>query len=233
MTELLAPGVYVQETSFRAKPLEGVSTTTAAFVGPTRRGPISSGDELAGETPATPEILTSIGDFERVYGATDPLELASGTSVNYIAHAVRAYFDNGGQRLYVARVHQAGEGDGVAASAWRVGDDISTPRARFIARQPGAYGDGQVSITASVSPAAATSMARAPQGTLVQTGGDSVATPASTTGGLPPFRLTNNAQLEVTGSAAATVVFQGARNEATGDADIVDPVPLDGTTNAV
>ena len=40
MPEYLAPGVYVEETSFRAKSIEGVSTTTTAFVGPTRYGPV-------------------------------------------------------------------------------------------------------------------------------------------------------------------------------------------------
>jgi hypothetical protein len=38
MPEYLSPGVYVEETSFRAKSIEGVSTSTTAFVGPTRKG---------------------------------------------------------------------------------------------------------------------------------------------------------------------------------------------------
>jgi len=40
MPEYLAPGVFVEETSFRHKPIEGVSTSTTAFIGPTRDGPI-------------------------------------------------------------------------------------------------------------------------------------------------------------------------------------------------
>ena len=39
MPEYLAPGVFVEEVSFRAKSIEGVSTTTTGFVGPTRYGP--------------------------------------------------------------------------------------------------------------------------------------------------------------------------------------------------
>ena len=50
MPEYLAPGVYVEEVSFRSKSIEGVSTTTTGFVGPTRYGPID--DE--------PELLTSL-----------------------------------------------------------------------------------------------------------------------------------------------------------------------------
>ena len=39
MPEYLAPGVYVEETSFRAKSIEGVATSTAGFVGQARFGP--------------------------------------------------------------------------------------------------------------------------------------------------------------------------------------------------
>lgn len=103
MPEYLAPGVYVEETSFRAKSIEGVSTSTAAFVGLTARGPSSSGS--AGMTPP---LLTSIADFERIYGPVNDLRLGSGSAppsvTNYLAHAVRAFFENGGGRLYVARV---------------------------------------------------------------------------------------------------------------------------------
>src|SRR3954470_21696949 len=94
--EYLAPGVYVEETSFRAKSIEGVSTSTTGFVGPTRAGP-------AGETP---ELLTSFGDFERIYGGIADLEFTPGApTTNYLAHAVRSYFNEGGARLYVSRVY--------------------------------------------------------------------------------------------------------------------------------
>lgn len=33
MPEYLAPGVFVEETSFRQKAIEGVSTSTTGFVG--------------------------------------------------------------------------------------------------------------------------------------------------------------------------------------------------------
>ena len=64
MPEYLAPGVFVEETSFRQKTIEGVSTSTTAFVGPTRFGPES------GEPP----LLTSFSEFERIYGGIDQLE---------------------------------------------------------------------------------------------------------------------------------------------------------------
>lgn len=92
MPEYLAPGVYVEETSFRPKTIEGVSTSTTGFVGPTRYGP----------TEGKPELITSFTQFERIYGGLDPLFYQE-SRANYMAHAVRAFFDNGGSRLYIAR----------------------------------------------------------------------------------------------------------------------------------
>ena len=50
MPEYLAPGVYVEEISTGPKPIEGVSTSVAGFVGPTgaRPGGYSIHHELAG-----------------------------------------------------------------------------------------------------------------------------------------------------------------------------------------
>ncbi len=93
MPEYLAPGVYVEERSFRSKSIEGVSTSTTGFVGGTRYGP----------TSGEPELMTSFGQFERIYGGLDPLTYKGTTIQSYLAYAVRAFFDNGGARLYIAR----------------------------------------------------------------------------------------------------------------------------------
>src|SRR4029450_3905422 len=96
MPEYLAPGVYVEETSFRAKSIEGVGTSTTAFVGPTRKGPVATtqpdGD---GNMPAAPEILTSFGDYLRVFGGLEPLDFAPDRP-NYLANAVLNFFNEGG-----------------------------------------------------------------------------------------------------------------------------------------
>src|SRR5688572_3311473 len=109
MPEYLAPGVYVEETSYRAKSIEGVSTTTTAFVGPARYGPIE------GE----PELLTSLVEFERIYGDRRQLNFRTPSTTagaeptadipqhNYLWHAARAFFEEGGKRLYVQRVFRA------------------------------------------------------------------------------------------------------------------------------
>jgi len=95
MPEYVAPGVFVEEVSFRSKSIEGVSTSTTAFVGPT----------LSGPTGSRPELLTSYGDFERIYGGSG--DLAFSPHPNYVAHGARVYFAEGGKRLYVVRVAAA------------------------------------------------------------------------------------------------------------------------------
>src|SRR5688572_12292050 len=105
MPEYLAPGVYVEETSFRAKSIEGVGTSTTAFVGPTRNGPLASTSRTAAGTPAAPpELLTSFGDFVRTYGGLQDILLGGAPRTNHVAHAVLNFFNEGGSRLYVARV---------------------------------------------------------------------------------------------------------------------------------
>ena len=104
MPEYLAPGVYVEETSFRSKSIEGVSTTTTGFVGPCRYGPVVE--------PA--DVITSLGEFERSYAGGgklwfaadgDPTDITE--SDNFLWHAVRAFFTEGGKRLYIARVFRS------------------------------------------------------------------------------------------------------------------------------
>jgi phage tail sheath protein FI len=129
--EYLAPGVYVEETSFRAPSIEGVGTSTAAFVGPTLTGPIA-GSPMG----AIPEILTSYGDFSSVYGGFDNLTISDNSSdarnVNYMALSVKAFFDNGGSRLYVSRVFtpKADKDTGLASSG-DAGDDKVVVQARY------------------------------------------------------------------------------------------------------
>ena len=126
MPEYLAPGVYIEETSYRAKSIEGVGTSTAGFVGPTRSGP----------STGKPEVLTSFADFQRVYGGLE--DLSFGT--NFLAHGARAFFEEGGARLYVMRV----VGDSAGESEADVGG------LHVAARQPGAAGDLQVTFGLTV-----------------------------------------------------------------------------------
>jgi phage tail sheath protein FI len=211
MPEYLAPGVYVEETSFRAKSIEGVSTSTTAFVGPTRRGPIPP---RPGTTTETPELVTSYADFERIYGGIGKVHGGE----NFLAHGVRAYFNEGGARLYVARVFTAAEGsDGRARSRViaSTGDGAGKRNAQFVARFPGLSGNGRITLRKIYQPATADTMKNAPEGTLLRTGGDAPAEPARVRGaGGGPFTLRNDETLVlVTGEGDAaktvTVTFTG------------------------
>jgi phage tail sheath protein FI len=105
MPEYLHPGVYVEEVDAGPKPIEGVSTSTAGAVGVTERGP----------TTGKPVLCTSFADFQRTFGdflpVPDPpilnrwnLDAAEGGRWWQFPLAVKGFFDNGGQRLYVKRV---------------------------------------------------------------------------------------------------------------------------------
>ncbi|MCC9078001.1 phage tail sheath subtilisin-like domain-containing protein [Litorilinea aerophila] len=221
MPEYLAPGVYVEEVSFRPKSIEGVSTSTTAFVGPTRRGPLTG----------TPEVVTSFGEFARIYGGMANLSFAEGTDanppvINYMAHAVRSFFDNGGARLYIARtfVPRAGN-NGVAQSPLVVDDGGNT--VRFRARMPGSGLNGRVRVFEKLTPAEDATMNAAPVGSLLRhLGGPDVAQPASLTGGTPPFSLNNGDQLSLTLDAGnRTVTFTGTPAEVT-SAALADPLTI-------
>ena len=79
MPEHLAPGVFVEETSFQSRPIQGIDTTTAAFVGPTRKGPWGW----------RPRLLTSLVDFQRIYGGFAELRVSGPPELrrNHVAHA--------------------------------------------------------------------------------------------------------------------------------------------------
>ena len=89
MPEYLAPGVFVEEVSFRSKSIEGVPTSTTGFVGPTRYGPIHY---AGGPSGTAPRLVTSFTEFERAYGGLDTLAPtnADPDTPNYVAHAARA-----------------------------------------------------------------------------------------------------------------------------------------------
>jgi uncharacterized protein len=93
-----AVDIDVEEVRLLDHSIEGVLTSTCAFVGPTHTGPEG----------VVSQLITSVADFERTYGGLDKLGFTGDRKAvhrrNYMAHAVRAYFTNGGKRLYVVRV---------------------------------------------------------------------------------------------------------------------------------
>jgi phage tail sheath protein FI len=132
MPEYLSPGVYVEETSFRARSIEGVATSTAGFVGQCRYGPFE------GE----PRLITSFDEFERYYGSLNDLNFAGVPAVNHLAHAVNLFFENGGKRVYIARIFAPPSGEEVGQSQAAGTDLIADPnQTRLRARFPGLGGN--------------------------------------------------------------------------------------------
>lgn len=95
MSEFLHPGVYVQESPSAVRPIEGVSTSTAAFIGIADKGPVP-GTLLPKGSPAYPMLVTSFTEYTRAFGGF--------RADSFLTYAVQAFFQNGGQRLYVVRV---------------------------------------------------------------------------------------------------------------------------------
>jgi phage tail sheath protein FI len=123
MPTYLSPGVYVQEVSSGSKPIEGVGTAVAAFVGLTEKGPAN-----------TPTLVTNWTQFSTLFG-----DFVEGS---YLAHAVYGYFLNGGGSAYVVRV--ASDGDSAAPSAQAelgAKDEPGRPVYRITAAEGGPAGD--------------------------------------------------------------------------------------------
>jgi phage tail sheath protein FI len=132
MPTYLSPGVYMEEVSSGSKPIEGVGTAVAAFVGFTEKGPAN-----------TPVLVTNWTQYAQTFG-----DFVEGS---YLAHAVYGFFLNGGGSAYVVRIGANGqEADPVAAAALPAGRDTGgdggkhgAPKPPYVVRalQPGAAGD--------------------------------------------------------------------------------------------
>ena len=92
MAEYLSPGVYVEEYDSGAVPMQGVSTSTAGFIGLAQRGPVVG----------KPQLVTSFADYKRAYGGY--LSEAKFGDARYLPYAVEQFFVNGGSRAYIMRV---------------------------------------------------------------------------------------------------------------------------------
>ena len=112
--EYLSPGVYIEELPPRLRAIEGVSTSTVGMAGAAQRGPVPGGplpfDPEAGPGGLTlslprdsaPRLITSYSEFVRTFG--DPLPMPDPNGNAFLGRAVRAFFDNGGKRVYISRV---------------------------------------------------------------------------------------------------------------------------------
>ncbi|WP_246540275.1 phage tail sheath family protein [sulfur-oxidizing endosymbiont of Gigantopelta aegis] len=86
MPSYLQPGVYIEEVSSGSRPIEGVATSTAAFVGVANRGPV-------GEPTLIGSFDDYIKDFGKIIDEDDSMGLA-----------VQAFYLNGGGSAYICRL---------------------------------------------------------------------------------------------------------------------------------
>ncbi|MEV5982902.1 phage tail sheath subtilisin-like domain-containing protein [Streptomyces sp. NPDC052114] len=85
MPNYLSPGVYIEEVASGSRPIEGVGTSVAAFVGLAPHGPLNE-----------PTLVTNWSQYVAAFG-----EFTDGY---YLAHSVYGFFNNGGSAAYVVRV---------------------------------------------------------------------------------------------------------------------------------
>jgi len=97
MPSYLHPGVYIEELPSGSRPIEGVGTSTACFLGFTERGPMTA-----------PTLINSWDDYERTFGSlrrvTTPVAGAAAPLGDPMGHAVSAFYLNGGTKAYIVRL---------------------------------------------------------------------------------------------------------------------------------
>lgn len=106
MPEYSAPGAYTEEISHRARTIAPVATGVAGFVGATCAGP----------RDGSPALVTSLEEFERIHDGDEASGINGGNGAggDFMRHAVRAFFEEGGARCYVASISTVGVSSGEA-----------------------------------------------------------------------------------------------------------------------
>src|ERR687894_733302 len=136
MPTYLTPGVYVEEVPSASKPIEGVSTSVAAFVGLTPGGPVN-----------TPMRISNWTQFAKIFG--DPNNPDNGPFMEgaYLAHSVYGFFQNGGSLCWIVRV---GADDGGAGALPRAALPAATDKGVEAFRAVALAGAGD-SVTVEVT----------------------------------------------------------------------------------
>jgi phage tail sheath protein FI len=116
MPEYLSPGVYVEEVSSGIKPIEGVGTSTGAFIGVAERGPVG-----------TPRLITNWTQFTDTFGGF--------VQEGYLAYSVYQFFNEGGTRCYVIRAAKG------SATTLKRSETAALGSLTVRANSPGSWGD--------------------------------------------------------------------------------------------
>ncbi|WP_327166093.1 phage tail sheath subtilisin-like domain-containing protein [Streptomyces zaomyceticus] len=129
MPTYLSPGVYVEEVASGSRPIEGLGTSVAAFVGLAPVGPLNE-----------PVLVTNWSQYVASFG-----DFADGY---YLAHSVYGFFNNGGTAAYVVRV-----GGGDAQGATRAVGAVASAAPQLVSGEAVALGTFKVAAIAAGSEA--------------------------------------------------------------------------------
>ena len=128
MPSYLHPGVYIEELPSGSRPIEGVGTSTACFIGYATQGPV-----------AEPTLISNWDDYERQFGGLrnvdDPLGDALG-------HSISIFFLNGGTKAYIVRAVKEDTADSAEGTLRDAAD--TTDLLTVTATNPGEWGDDVV-----------------------------------------------------------------------------------------
>ncbi len=92
MPEYKYPGVYIEELSSGVRPIEGVGTSTAAFIGFTG---------MSGPVDDEPVMVYGWNEYEKKFGKR--------SLANQMDLAVYTFFSNGGRKAYIIRLRNGAE----------------------------------------------------------------------------------------------------------------------------
>ena len=131
MPSYLHPGVYIEEIPSGVKPIEGVGTSTAIFIGQLDKGPVDC-----------PELITKFEEFDNQFGGIRDRGLSA--EGDAMALSVQAFFSNGGTKAYIARL--APDADPATGSLvmQASGGGLTTDTVTFTAKNPGEWANGLV-----------------------------------------------------------------------------------------
>lgn len=125
MPDYLHPGVYIEEFSSGARPIEGVASAITAFIGKANSGPTANGKE------ENPYRIAKFQDYIDEFGAVTNPDDAMGM-------AVQAFYMNGGGAAYICRL----EGDDAKTASLPINNEGNKKRILNIkAKSKGKWGN--------------------------------------------------------------------------------------------
>jgi phage tail sheath protein FI len=183
MPEYLSPGVYVEEVDRGPKPIEGVGTAMAAFVGFTEKAEMVrkiNGEVVVEILLNKPQLVTNWTQFAERYG-----DFVPGA---YLPQAVYGYFMNGGSRCYVVSIRTFPKAEAVLMNTQ------GKPALTVRARQAGTEAM-KMRVRIEDVPLLPAAKKEGKEAKESKDGDDASSAPAAPAGGAPDFTLIFERQL--------------------------------------